>query len=96
MGDDFPLTEGVAQEGASKETSLSLAIVAVTVPASSGTPFVLGYIASSAALIVSVVNLLVCGFLGFVDGVIGTDFRHCENSFRSSIVRPFEAATCRP
>ena len=70
--------------------SLSLAIVAVTVSTSAGTPFVLGYIASSAALIVGVVNLHVLGFVGLVDRVIRTDFRHCENPFRPSIVRPLK------
>jgi hypothetical protein len=90
VGDDFPLTKGFAQEGAGEKMSLSLAIVAVTVSASAGTPLVLGYIASSAALIIGVVNLLVFGFVGFVDRVVGTDFRHCENPFRSSIVRPLK------
>jgi hypothetical protein len=76
VGDDFSLTEGFAQEGASEETSLSLAIFAVTVSTSAGTPFVLGNIASRTALIVGVMNLLVCGFFGFVDRVIWIDSRH--------------------
>jgi hypothetical protein len=88
VGDDFPLTKGFAQEGASAEMSLRLAIIAVTVSTSARTPLILRYITASAALIVGVVNLLVFGFVGFVDRVIRTDFRHCENPFRSSIVRP--------
>ena len=70
--------------------SLRLAIVAVTVSTSAGTPFVLGYIASSATLIVGVVNLLGFGFVGFVDRVVRTNFCHGENPFRSSIVRPLK------
>jgi hypothetical protein len=76
VGDDFPFTKGFAQEGASEEMSLSLAIVAVTISTSAGTSFVLRYITPSAALVVGVVNLLVVGFLGFVDRVIRADFRH--------------------
>jgi hypothetical protein len=76
VGDDFSLTKGFAQEGAGKEMSLRLTIVAVTVSTSAGTPFALGYIASSAALIVGVMNLLILGFCGFVDRVVRTDFCH--------------------
>jgi hypothetical protein len=76
VGNDFPLTEGFAQEGASEETPLGLAILAVAVPTSARTPLILRYITPSTALIVGVVNLLVCGFFGFVDRVIRTDFRH--------------------
>jgi hypothetical protein len=83
VGDDLPLTKGFAQEGAGEEMSLRLAIVAMTVSTSALPPFVLGYIASSAALIVGVVNLLVFGFVGFVDRVVRTDFRHSENPFQS-------------
>jgi hypothetical protein len=78
VGDDFPLTKGFAQEGASEKMSLRLAIVAVTVSTGARTPLILWYIASSTALIVGVVNLLGCGFLGFVDRVVRTNFRHCE------------------
>ena len=63
MGADIPLTEVFVQDGASAETLLGLAVVAVAVSSRAGTPFVLGYIASGAALIVGVVNLLGFGFL---------------------------------
>ena len=55
---------------------LGFAVVAVSVSASAGTLFVFGYIASSATLIVGVMYLLICWFLGFVNGVIRTDFSH--------------------
>ena len=74
VGDDLPLTEGFAQEGASEKTPLGFAIVAVTVSTRPSASFILWYIATCATITVSVVNLFVRWFVSFVDGIIGAYF----------------------
>ena len=64
---------------------LGLAILAVTVSTSARTSLIFRYITASTALIVGVVNLLAFGFVGFVDRVIRTDFRHIGFSYGREI-----------
>ncbi len=68
---------------------LPIAVVAVPIAAPAGASFALWYIASCNTLIVVVINLLVGGFLGLVNGIIIGYFGHGGYSFRSSIVRRF-------
>jgi hypothetical protein len=59
-----------------RKCPLRLAIVAVTVSAFAGAPLIFWYIAPGAAIVVGVVNLLACGFFGFVDGIVRTNSSH--------------------
>jgi hypothetical protein len=93
VGDDLPLTKGFAQEGASETVPLSLAILAVAVSPSTGTPFVLGYIATCFAIRIGVVNLFGQWFVGFIDGVIRT---HCSCHWSWSPVKDLGTPKVRP
>lgn len=73
MGDDLPLTEGIAQEGASKKM-LGLAIIAVAITTGAGATLILRYVATCFAICIGVVNLFGRWFFGFVDGIICTHF----------------------
>lgn len=90
VGDDLSATKGFAsmgrpryngklrcaKEGARKQMTLLVAVLAVPVAALAVTSLALWYIAARTTLIIVVINALVGRFLGLINGVILGDFRH--------------------
>jgi hypothetical protein len=57
-------------------TLLLVAVVAVPIAAPTWASLALWYIASCTTLVIVMINLLVGGFIGLVNGVVVSNFRH--------------------